>query len=278
MLFYRITPMLGEALLIDSHCHLDPQAFGSWDEIDAVITRARGAGVEVLISIGSGYGIESANRVMKLIENYEDIYAVVGIHPHDSKGWTETTAEELRRYSQHSKVIAVGEMGLDYHYNFSSPEAQRRVFRDQLKIAKSLSLPVVIHDRDSNGEVLEILQEEEAFEHGVLFHCFCGGVEEMDSIIKLGGYISLPGIVTFKNGQRMREVAKQVPLEKLLIETDSPFLTPVPHRGKRNEPQYVAFVAAAIALEKDCSKEEIQNATARNAIRFFNLPYSSLLS
>jgi TatD DNase family protein len=267
--------MLGGLLLIDSHCHLDPQAFGSWNEIDAVITRARNAGVEILISIGSGYGIESAQRVMKLIENYDDIYAVVGIHPHDSKGWTEKSAEELRLYCQHSKVVAVGEMGLDYHYNFSTPEAQRKAFREQLRLARTLNLPVVIHDRDSNGEVLEILQDEDAFEHGVLFHCFCGGVVEMESIIKLGGYISLPGIVTFKNGQQMREVAKKVPIENLLIETDSPFLTPVPHRGKRNEPQYVEFVAEAIALEKDCSKKEIQNATSTNAIRFFNLPYSS---
>lgn len=258
-------------MYIDSHCHLDPQAYGSWEEIDAVVDRAHSHGVRQMVAIGSGYGAESAQRVMTLIDRHPSIFAAVGIHPHDASHWTPTIANQLRGHAKHHKVKAIGEMGLDFFYNNSPEQIQRNAFVEQIRLALEIQKPIVIHDRDSNGEVFEILAEHAAFQNGVLYHCFCGSVDELDTIISAGGYISLPGIITFKNGQQMRDVAKFVPLDRLLIETDSPFLTPVPHRGKRNEPQFVRYVAQQIAKERNCSVSVIAKETTQNARHFFRL-------
>ena len=259
-------------MLIDTHCHLDPKAYGGWQEIDGVVERAHAQGIDTMISIGAGYGAESADRVMTLIERHQRVYGTVGIHPHDASCWSAEIERQLHSWAEHPKVLAIGEMGLDFHYTLSTPAEQRRAFSAQIELARHCQLPIVIHDRDSNGEVFKILSEAKAFDVGVLYHCFCGDVDEMIRITEAGGYISIPGIVTFKNAQQMRDVARLAPLDRILIETDSPFLTPVPHRGKRNEPQFVRYVAQQLAAEKECGIEMIATATTRNAQRFFGLP------
>ena len=266
-----IDTQLIDTQLIDTHCHLDPKAYGGWDEIDAVIQRAHDLGVGTMISIGSGYGVDSAARVMELIERHNTVYGTIGIHPHDASTWSSTVEQQLYDWARHPKILAIGEMGLDFFYTKSTPKAQRQAFISQIELARALDLPIIIHDRDSEGEVFEILKANSAFDVGVLYHCFCGTVDEMRHITEMGGYISIPGIVTFKNGHQMRDVVKAAPLERLLIETDAPFLTPVPHRGKRNEPQYVRFVAEQMASLKSCSFDEIAKATTLNARRFFSI-------
>ena len=258
-------------MLIDTHCHLDIKAYGSWEAIDEVVQRAHEHGVAKMVSIGSGYGAESAERVMHLIKRQKTVYGTVGIHPHDASCWTQEIEDALRFWAESPKVLALGEMGLDFHYNMSPPEKQREAFTAQVRLAHECQLPVVIHDRDSDGEVYEILSAHKGFDVGVLYHCFCGTVEEMENIVAAGGYISIPGIVTFKNAGQMREVVKEVPIDRLLIETDSPFLTPVPFRGKQNEPQFVRLVAEKIATIKGMSVEEVAANTTQNATRFFGL-------
>lgn len=257
----------------DSHCHLDVDVFGDDAGVDAVVARAREAGVSRMITIGSGYGAASLRRAALVAERHEGVWATAGVHPHDARCWDEDSEPALRALAAHEKVVALGEMGLDFHYDSSPRDQQREVFRRQLRLARELSLPVIIHDRDSDGETLRILVEERSFlGAGVLYHCYTGDVLAMRTITELGGYISIPGIVTFKNAQGMRDVARAVPDDRYMIETDSPFLTPVPFRGTRNEPARVPLVAAAVANVRGQSVEEVAFTSALNTTRFFGLP------
>ncbi len=260
------------APFFDSHCHLDVDAFGDDAGVDAAVARAQAAGVGRMITIGSGYGAESLKRAARVAERHEGVWATVGVHPHDAKGWTEDSELALRELSRHRRVVGLGEMGLDFHYDNSPRDTQRAVFRRQVRLALELGMPIVIHDRDSDGEVLRILEEERAFAGaGVLWHCFTGNVLEMQEIVERGGLVSIPGIVTFKNAQITRDVARAVPEDRYLIETDSPFLTPVPHRGRRNEPAYVPLVAAMVAQVRGQSVDEVAETSARNAASFFRI-------
>jgi TatD DNase family protein len=255
---------------LDSHCHLDPATWGDDAGVDAVIDRARAAGVMRMVTIGSGYGFESASRAVAVAARHPGcLRATVGLHPHDAREATPARLEALFALADAPGVVALGEMGLDYHYDSSPRDVQRDVFRAQLREARRRALPVVIHDRDSDGETLAILDAEDAWPTGVLYHCFTGDVAMMEAIVARGGSISIPGIVTFKNGEGMRAVAAAVPLERLLIETDSPFLTPVPYRGRRNEPAYVTLVAAAVAQLRGMRTDALAAATTDNALRFF---------
>jgi TatD DNase family protein len=257
-------------MMIDSHCHLDTAVWGDDDGVDAVIARARAAGVDRMVTIGSGYGFESASRAVAVAERHPDcVRASVGLHPHDARLCTPESLAALLALADRPSVRALGEMGLDFHYDSSPRDVQRDVFRQQLRAARERSLPVIIHDRDSGGETLAILDEERAWDGGVLFHCYTGDVAYMEAIVQRGGFISIPGIVTFKNGDVMRSVAARVPLDRLLVETDSPFLTPVPHRGTRNEPAYVALVAAKVAEVRGMDTTALADACARNTLRFF---------
>lgn len=257
-------------MYVDSHCHLDPSTWGDDAGVDAVVARARDAGVGRMVTIGSGYGFDSAARAVAVAARHPDcVRATVGLHPHDAREATPARLEALFALADAPGVVALGEMGLDYHYDASPRDVQRDVFRAQLREARRRALPVVIHDRDSDGETLSILDEEGAWPTGVLYHCYTGDVAMMEAIVARGGSISIPGIVTFRNGEGMRAVAAAVPLERLLIETDSPFLTPVPHRGRRNEPAYVALVAAAVAQVRGMEVAALADATTANALRFF---------
>ncbi|MDP2309024.1 MAG: TatD family hydrolase [Pseudomonadota bacterium] len=257
-------------MLIDSHCHLDPTVFGGDAGVDEAIARARAAGVDRMITIGSGYGFESAGRALAVARRHPDVLrATVGLHPHDAKLATDDTLAELYAMADAPEVVALGEMGLDFHYDSSPRDEQRRVFRAQLAAARERQLPVIIHDRDSAGETLAVLDDEGAWEGGVLYHCYTGDVAAMEAIVSRGGYISIPGIVTFKNGDVMREVAARVPADRLLLETDSPFLTPIPFRGRRNEPAYVAYVAQKVAEVRGADVAELSEQAAANTRRFF---------
>jgi TatD DNase family protein len=195
--------------------------------------------------------------------------ASVGLHPHDAKDFTDARFSSLLDLARAPGVRALGEMGLDFHYDQSPRDQQRAVFREQLRAARGLGLPVIIHDRESAGETLAILDEERAWEGGVLFHCYTGDAPTMQRVVRSGGWISIPGIVTFKNAGTMTEVAATVPLDRLLVETDSPFLAPVPYRGKKNEPAFVERVVATIAELRGVAAGDIAAATTQNAERFF---------
>jgi TatD DNase family protein len=258
--------------LFDSHCHLDVGAFDDIAGVDGAIGRARAAGVSRMLTIGSGYGLTGAQRAVDVAERHPDVWASVGVHPHDAKDWTPSAWDEMLALSSHPKVVAIGEMGLDFHYDNSPRETQRSVFRTQIRAAKAVDLPIIIHDRDSGGETLDIVDEEAGWTgRGVVFHCFTGDVATMERIVASGGYVSIPGIVTFKKAAVMRDVATQIPLDRLFIETDSPFLTPAPFRGRRNEPARVALVADKIAQLRGMEVDAVARVTSDNASAFFGL-------
>ena len=258
--------------LFDSHCHLDADAFEDEAGVDAAIARAREAGVQRMLTIGSGYGLAGASRAVAVAERHADVWASVGVHPHDAKEWTPEEWAGMESLAAHPRVVAIGEMGLDFHYDNSPRDTQRAVFRTQIRAAKALEMPIIIHDRDSEGETFDILDEEEAWAgRGVVVHCFTGDVPTMERIVSSGGYVSIPGIVTFKKAAVMQDVAAQVPLERVFIETDSPFLTPVPFRGKRNEPARVGLVAQKVAELRGMDPGAVAQATYANASRFFGI-------
>ena len=255
-------------MFVDSHAHVD---FSSYEagEVQAIVERALAAGVDNIVHIGSGEGVDSMESTPAILDRFPQIYGTVGVHPHDAKLLNEAVLERLRRLAAHPKVVAIGEIGLDFHYNHSDPEVQRRAFREQIRLAKELKKPIVIHDRESHEEILKILQEEGASEVGGVFHCFSGDAEFGRRVIAENFLVSFTGIVTFKKAEITQQAAKLLPLEKMMIETDSPFLTPVPFRGKRNEPANVKYVAAKIAELKGLSEEDVARVTSLNARRLF---------
>lgn len=254
-------------MLIDSHVHLDDRRFDK--DRDYIIRTLEESGVDLVINPGAD--ISSSIKAVSLAEKYPNIYAAVGVHPHDAKTMDENTIELLRSFTNREKVIAIGEIGLDYHYDNSPRDIQRKRFKEQLDLAKEVGLPVIIHSRDAAGDTFNMLKEaQDGTLKGVL-HCYSGSVEMALEYVKLGFYISLAGPVTFKNAKVSREVAKVVPIDRLLIETDAPYLTPEPYRGKRNEPIYVRYVAGTIAELRGMTFEEVALKTAENTKRLFNI-------
>ncbi len=254
-------------MLFDSHAHLDDGRFEN--DIDDILKRAKENGVDYILNPGAN--LNTSIRAVNLAEKYDMIYAAVGVHPHDVKDMDKDTIEILRALSKREKVVAIGEIGLDFYYDHSPRDDQRRWFKEQIKLAKEVSLPIIIHDRDAHGEIFDILKENKAGDMGCVMHCYSGSVELAREYIKMGVYISLAGPVTFKNAKKTYEVAKEIPLEWLLVETDSPYLTPMPYRGKRNEPAYVRFVAEKIAEAKGVSLEEVARVTTSNTKKLFNI-------
>lgn len=254
-------------MFIDSHAHLDDERFD--EDRKALIDSLKENKIELVINIG--YDIGSSRASVDLAKEYENIYAVVGVHPHDAQDVSEDYLEELKELSQEEKVVAIGEIGLDFYYDNSPRDIQRKVFLDQLELGRELDLPVVIHTRDANQETFEILKEAQAKGTRGVLHCYSGSPEMALEYIKLGYYISLGGPVTFKKARVPKEVAKVVPLDKLLIETDCPYLTPEPFRGRRNEPKYVAYTAEVIAEIKGISIEDLAEATSRNTKNVFGI-------
>lgn len=254
-------------MLFDSHAHLNDIKFDK--DREQVIKRAFEQGVKLIMNPGADY--ESSVSAIELAEKYDFIYAAVGIHPHDAKSLDDEMLNLIKEMAKNDNVKAIGEIGLDYYYDNSPRDLQKKWFRKQLQMAKELNLPVIIHDRDANQDVFDILNEEKSFETGVLLHCYSGSAELAKQYIKLGAYISIAGPVTFKNSRKAVEVVKAISLDYLMIETDSPYLTPEPNRGKRNESAYVKFVAQKIAQIKEISYDEVKLATAYNARKFFDI-------
>lgn len=214
--------------------------------------------------------LDEIEKNLVLTKKYKNIYTSVGIHPHEAKLWDSVSKDTIIKYTKEEKVVAVGECGLDFYYNYSPKDTQLEVFKEHIKIAKEVSLPLIIHTRNAFSETIEILKEGKLQRGGVM-HCYTGDLETAKEAIKLGFYISFSGIITFKNAESLREVAKELPLEKILIETDCPFLTPIPNRGKRNEPKYVRFVAEELAKIKNVSVEEVGEVTSENAKKLFGI-------
>ncbi len=251
--------------LIDTHCHLEMAPFDP--DRDEVIQRARDAGIEAMITIGSD--LKGNIGGLELSRRYDFIYSAVGLHPHDAKDFTQKILNQLKTWAKDAKVVAVGEIGLDYHYDHSPREIQREVFMKQLLLAKELKLPAVIHSREAKEDTLDIL-EKSGVDNGV-FHCFSGDMETAEKVMELGFYISIAGPVTFKKAERLREIVKAIPDNRLLIETDAPYLTPEPFRGKRNEPSYVVHTAKALAELRGISIEDLSRITTLNAKHLFKI-------
>jgi len=261
-------------ILFDSHTHLDNSL--SAEEIDETLKRARNVGVRGVVNIGGGDSLEYARHAVEVAERYPDVFASVGVHPHDARIVDGEVLAEIEEMCDHPKVVAVGETGLDFHYNLSEPDVQRSVFRDFIAMARNTKLPLVLHVRNAHAEALEILEDERAQDIGGVVHCFTSGPEDAARYVDLGFYVSIPGVVTFKNAGMLREAVPSIPLEKLLVETDAPYLAPVPKRGKKNESAYLIFTAQKVAELRNMDVEELGAATAQNAARLYGIPESLL--
>ena len=258
-------------MLIDSHCHLDDPQFDN--DREAVLKRAQAEGVTRLVTIGCD--LVTSQRAVFLSQEHSFIFSSIGIHPHEVKDITPATYDALRalvKSAPAGKVVAYGEIGLDYYYNFSPPDIQRQRFREQIALARELRLPIIVHSRDAKEDTLTILREEKADELGGVFHCFTGDLEMAKAAMDLGFFLSFSGIVTFPKTIALQKVVQDMPLYRMLIETDSPYLSPHPHRGKRNEPAHVQYVARKIAeLKPAFTFQEVADVTRENAKRLFGI-------
>ncbi len=259
-------------IFVDSHCHIDGEAFDA--DRDEVVQRAKDAGVKIMLTVGTGnpHNGEIAKAV-EIAERYENVFASVGVHPHDAKLYDEKAENHLIELVKSSeKVVAWGEIGLDFYYDHSPRELQFEVFKKQIRVARKLNLPIIIHSRDADDETVEILTQECSHENfrGIM-HCFGGTAKMANDLMKIGFMISFAGNVTFKKADNLREAARIVPLEKLLIETDCPFLAPIPNRGKRNEPAFVVHTAQFLADFYGIEVEKLANQTTQNFLNFFKI-------
>jgi len=254
-------------MLIDSHSHLEMPEFKK--DLEQVIQRAMESGVEHIFTVGTEK--KGWMRALEIAHSHPSVYAILGVHPHNAKEIDEETYSTLRKLCRDEKVRAYGEIGLDFYRNLSPRDVQLRRFREQIGLAKEIGLPVVIHDRQAHRETLEILKSEKAGECKGIIHCFSGDYEMAKDCIEMGFYISVPGSITYKNAGGFQEVVKQIPLDSLLIETDAPFLAPVPFRGRRNEPSYVRYTAQKVAEIKKVPFEKVAEVTTENALRVYRL-------
>jgi TatD DNase family protein len=260
-------------ILVDSHCHIDGEQFDA--DRDDIVTRARDAGVAAMLNVGTGDPHSGDfRRAVTVAEGYENVFASVGVHPHDAKLYDDKAENHLVDLVKSSdKVIGWGEIGLDFYYDHSPRDVQIEVFRRQVRTARDLELPIIIHSRDANDETVDMLTEEcsdEDFRGGIM-HCFGGTPEMAEALMKIGFLVSFAGNITFKKADNLRGAVKVVPLEKLLVETDCPFLTPVPFRGKRNEPSFVVHTAKFLADFLDLELETLAEQTTKNFLDFFGI-------
>jgi TatD DNase family protein len=250
--------------LVDSHCHLDDEQFAA--DRDAAIERARAAGIERIMAIGTGSGPPDLEAGIRLAEQHTLIFATVGVHPHDAAKVTPETLDRLAELARHPKVLAIGEIGLDYHYDFSPRDVQRSVFTAQLVLSAKAKRPIVIHTREAWDDTLAIIREH-GLPHGGIMHCFTGGPGEAEQALELGFHLSFGGILTFPKADDVRKSAALTPENRLLVETDAPYLAPVPHRGKRNEPSFIVETVRRLAELRGWSPEQAADVTTRNFAR-----------
>ncbi|MEP7030873.1 MAG: TatD family hydrolase [Pseudolabrys sp.] len=254
-------------MLVDSHCHLDFPDFAN--ELDAVVERARAAGIGRMVSICTR--VRKHAQILAIAEKFPDVFCSVGTHPHNAHEELDIGARELIDIAKHPKVVAIGEAGLDYHYDKSPRDAQAQGFRQHIAAARETGLPLVIHSREADADMAKILSEEtEKGAFPAVLHCYTGGRALAFKAMALGLYVGFTGILTFKNGQDLRDIAKDLPADRVLVETDAPFLAPLPYRGKRNEPSYVVETAKVLAQTRGVSLDEITRQTTENFFRLFN--------
>jgi TatD DNase family protein len=254
-------------MLVDSHCHLDFPDFA--EELDEVVARAGAAGIGRMVTISTR--VRKFDQIRAIAERFPLIYCSVGTHPHNAHEELDITAEDLARIAAHPKVVAIGEAGLDYHYDSSPREAQAQGLRTHIAAARTTGLPLVIHARAADEDMAAILEEEtEKGAFPAVLHCFSSGRKLAETGIRLGHYVSFSGILTFKNSEELREIARDMPTDRILVETDAPYLAPVPHRGKRNEPSYVARTAEILAQARGVTAEQIAEQTTANFFRLFS--------
>ncbi len=254
-------------MFIDTHVHLNADQYE--EDLQEVIDRALEAKVETIVVVG--FDRKTIEKTMQLVEQYDFVYGVIGWHPVDAIDCRQEDLDWIEELAAHPKIVGIGETGLDYYWDKSPKDVQQALFRKQIHLAQKLNLPIIIHNRDATGDVIQILREENAASVGGVMHCFSGSVETAHECIAMNFMISLGGPVTFKNARMPKEVATEIPVEHLMIETDAPYLAPHPYRGKRNEPAFVPLVAEEIARLKGLTIEEIAQVTTTNAKKFFKI-------
>jgi TatD DNase family protein len=257
--------------LIDTHCHIDMEAYQ--EDRETVINSAGRHGITRIITIGIDY--QSSHQAVKLAEKYQPLFATIGFHPHDAHKATDTALKDLAALAQNRSVVGYGEIGLDYAKNYAPREVQIKAFCRQLHLAKELDLPVVIHDREAHEDILDLIRSAGHLPKGGVMHCFSGDNRLAQQMIDLGFYISIPGVATFNNAHLLQEAIRKIDLRFLLLETDGPFLAPVPYRGKRNEPKLMLYTAQMVADLKQISLDEVARVTTANAVSLFQLPEGS---
>ena len=262
-------------ILIDSHAHLDVDL--AEEDLLGVLERARAVGLKAIVNIGGGDGLEYARYAISVADRFDDVFATVGLHPHDAKNNSPEMMAEMRAMCAHPKVMAVGEVGLDFHYDNSPRETQRSVFREYIRLALDVNLPLSLHIRDgadvsAHEEAHQILKEEGAEQVGGVVHCYTAGPDEVPAYLELGFYLSIPGVVTFKKAEELREAVKLIPDDRIMVETDSPFLAPVPKRGRPNEPAYLRYIVEYLADLRETDSDRMARLTSENAVRMYGLP------
>jgi TatD DNase family protein len=253
-------------MFIDTHCHLNHEQFAG--DITGAIERAESAGVVRMIVVG--FDVSSSEEAVRLAESHPALYAAVAVHPHDSRHYDSAAEDQIRQLADSHKVVAIGEIGLDFHYDFSSREDQYRAFRAQLELASELQFPVIIHCREAYPETLEVLEERLNRESSGAMHCWAGNVDEAGRTVALGMFLGFGGVITFKNADSARESLQSTPLDRILLETDAPYLAPVPYRGKRNEPSYIPLIAQHAATELGVDLADLARVTSESALRLFS--------
>ncbi len=254
-------------MYIDTHAHLFFPNFNG--EVDQVIQRAKGAGIYAILVPGTD--LVTSKQAIELAEKYDIIYAAVGVHPHETKEWEESLLNEIEELSNHPKVVAIGEIGLDYYYDFSPRDIQLEAFKSQIELALKVEKPIIVHNRESNEDMMEIIRSYADSGLRGQFHCFAGGSSDAQELIGMKFFLSYPGNITFKKADNLRTILKSIPPEYLLLETDSPFMTPVPHRGKRNEPSYIPLIAEKISEIHNISLDELADITSYNAFKLYGI-------
>ncbi len=254
----------------DTHCHLDPDRYPN--EVDAVLDRAVAAGVERMVAIGTGATLDEVGQAVALAGRRPEVWATAGFHPHDAARVTEPMLVELEAVVRHPRIVAIGEAGLDYHYDYSPREVQPAIFAAQIELARSVQKPIVIHNRESDDDCARLLVEQRAHEVGGVVHCFTSSWELARAALDAGFYLGFTGIVSFKNAEGVRDVLRRTPLDRIVIETDSPYLSPLPHRGRKNEPARVADVCTWVARTLGLDPGVVAEATWDNAHRLYRMP------
>lgn len=254
-------------MLIDSHAHLDSSQFK--EDLDEVMKKIEESGVELVINPAAN--MSSSRKIVELVKKYTLLYGAVGVHPHDTTDMKEKDLSEIKELAKKEKIVAIGEIGLDYYYDHSPRDIQKKMFIEQIKIAKELKLPIIVHEREAAKDVYDIIREENTEELKGVIHCFSGSLEMALEYIKLGFYISFGGPVTFKNAKKAKLVVSEAPIENILVETDSPYLTPTPYRGKRNDSTYLKYIVEEISKLKNMDYDTISEITNKNTKKLFNI-------